>query len=561
MYKGSKQDVKVNHTIQGGIIEETNGDLGGSRHELCISYGQKITNILLDAGDAPVNNQVAGKKEHLSGSDIKDNDAVIISHIHRDHGGEIVFIPKQGYNKPIHMHSTAKKLADILLYDALKKQDETIKNTNEQLKRARELLRKANQSLSILLGVNSTRNIKPLAQDMLNLEEIERIFKKNKIERINPLSQAELDTHKPSYLKREFSEEDVIAAIKNIAPIQYGEEISLIKNFVKAKFYNAGHIQGSVLTLLKIIGDHTKPHSTFNVLYTGDIGRFKDPGKVGVPQIPKEKLDYMIIEGTYGNALHVDRTYEKRRFIDELNNAEGLVLIPCFVIERMQEVREMLGAAIDNNQLVLEKGEKIYFDSKLGYNISKEYLMADSKNAYPHLKDHPQMERISDKESIEGVKASKKIMGHKGRTIVVCSGGMAENGSVMEYLTHAMGSRDAKILTTGFQAPGTIGHKLLHNDFSEPLIINGKPITENNAYVNSFSFSSHGDQDDLMHFIKNCKLSDDVKITIVHGGIQREGLEEKIREYLTAQDLKKKKENRGKREVFVPEKNGDSVSI
>lgn len=56
------------------------------------------------------------------------------------------------------------------------------------------------------------------------------------------------------------------------------------------------------------------------MLYSGDIGRFRQPGKVGAPEIPKEKIDYLVVEGTYGDRLHVDREREKARFFQSLKS-------------------------------------------------------------------------------------------------------------------------------------------------------------------------------------------------------------------------------------------------
>ena len=66
---------------------------------------------------------------------------------------------------------------------------------------------------------------------------------------------------------------------------------------------------------------------------------------------------------------------------------------------------------------------------------------------------------------------------------------MLENGSIMKYLHTATKAKNAKILLPGFQAPGTIGYKLLNKDFSTPIVVNDMPITSNNAAVENFSFS------------------------------------------------------------------------
>ena len=138
---------------------------------------------------------------------------------------------------------------------------------------------------------------------------------------------------------------------------------------------------------------------------------------------------------------------------------------------------------------------------------------------------------------------------------------MLENGSIMQYLHYATQSHNAQILTTGFQAPGTIGNRLARNDFSKPIIVNDKQITSNKAAMRNFSFSAHADQEELIRYVSQLNLSRYVQIAIVHGGIQRFELELKLAELLQARDLKRHKNARGLWKIHVPEKNGTELII
>ncbi len=294
------------------------------------------------------------------------------------------------------------------------------------------------------------------------------------------------------------------------------------------------------------------------MLYSGDIGRFRQPWKVGAPEIPKEKIDYLVVEGTYGDRLHVDREREKARFFQSLKSQKWLVLPVCFAIERMQEILDMTAEWIDNGTVKLRAGEKIYVDSRLAYDITKEYIANDDFHnpAYKFLRS-PIIEWVNSPEQVAWLLELSK----KQRVIIFCSGGMVENGSIMKYLHHATQSKNAKILLPGFQAPGTIGYRLLHGDFSKPMIVNGSPILHNKASIENFSFSGHADQDELMHYIKNLNFAKYVEIAIVHGWKQRYELAHKIEQLFHELDKKKKPELRKLREVHVPEKNGETITI
>lgn len=577
----NKKEFAISHTIHGSIIDEPKGDIGWSRHELEVQYGKNTARILLDAGSRQYNDdtkeykstlkhikphtakklkewvekEASTIKPPLSWTDVKNIDAVLISHAHDDHNGESIFLPKEWYQGEIYMHEMTKNLAKVTFQDSIEKDRRASQMSNESRKQERTKLKSANQAYATLLGVAKTRNNKIMKKNQMPLEKIEETFEKNGLIPQDPLSEQQLNEFKPTYTKPTLEKEDLNALLKQIKPIPYWKEFKVVWNFVKWKFYNAGHINWSVQTLLKITWDINKPHHSFNILYTGDLGRFKAPGKEWAPQIPKEKLDYIMIESTYGNALHPSRNQEAKRFIDEINSWEDLILICCFTKQRMQEVRELLGGAIDSWDLKLWKNEQIHFASKLWYALSKEYIMNDTKNAYPYLKNHPKMKRVFDEENGRENLLEKLEKGW--RKILVVS----TNGSLKEFLYRATQSPKTKILGTGFPIPWSIFYKLTHNDFSSPIIVNDKIINANRAYIDNFSFSSHGDQEDLMHFIKNCNLADNVKISLVHWWVSRYALAEKIEAFLKKRDLKLQKNDRDQRKIFVPKNNGETITF
>jgi len=105
----------------------------------------------------------------------------------------------------------------------------------------------------------------------------------------------------------------------------------------------------------------------------------------------------------------------------------------------------------------------------------------------------------------------------KEKTIIVCSGGMGENGTIMAFLHQITKINTAQILLTGYQAPGTIGYKLMENDFAEPIKVNGETIPYNAAKIRNHSFSGHADQEELIHWVSSLNLAHNAAISLVHG--------------------------------------------
>ncbi|MBP6910789.1 hypothetical protein KBC03_04330 [Patescibacteria group bacterium] len=90
-------------------------------------------------------------------------------------------------------------------------------------------------------------------------------------------------------------------------------------------------------------------------MFTGDMGRSKQPALCGKPAIPKEELSYVMMEGTYAGRVHNDRMAETAKLIDEINHCKSMTLLPCFALQRFQDVICMLANAVHTHKLKLTK--------------------------------------------------------------------------------------------------------------------------------------------------------------------------------------------------------------
>ena len=178
-----------------------------------------------------------------------------------------------------------------------------------------------------------------------------------------------------------------------------------------------------------------------------------------------------MMEGTYGDRIHDDREIQKQKLLEDMQNSKSMVLLPCFALQRFQEILCMIIEAIHTGKLHLGENEKIYCQSPLAMAITKEYINFDKHGVYKNLSDNGRLEWLTEKEDVAA------LLEQSGRRIVVCSGGMLEKGTITQYINEISEDKDAKIILTGYQVPGTNGYKLLHNDFSEPVRLNNKTIS------------------------------------------------------------------------------------
>lgn len=305
----------------------------------------------------------------------------------------------------------------------------------------------------------------------------------------------------------QFNDTDVMQTISQIKAIQLETPTEIFPGLFKVTFYSAGHVEGSV----QIVGTVFGKDGEANFMFSGDLGRSKQPNLCGRPGIPSETLDYVMLEGTYGDRVHEDRFEQVDKLMEELNSAKSMTLIPCFALQRFQEMICVLLDAAHHGKLKLKKGEKIYCQSPLAMAITKEYINFDKTGAYKNLLDTKHLEWVTEPEQLT------ELLDGQGRRIVICSGGMLEKGTITQYINEINDDKLAKIILTGYQVPGTNGYKMLHNDFSEPVYLNNKSISSNKSQLSTYSFSGHGDHDELLSHFMSLTMRDEATLTMVHG--------------------------------------------
>jgi metallo-beta-lactamase family protein len=90
------------------------GEITGSCHIIRSSNHT----ILLDCGMIQGRRSDVARNAEPFPFDVKEIDAVILSHAHIDHSGRLPLLVKRGYQGPIHTHNASAHLCNVLLQDA-----------------------------------------------------------------------------------------------------------------------------------------------------------------------------------------------------------------------------------------------------------------------------------------------------------------------------------------------------------------------------------------------------------------------------------------------------------
>lgn len=406
--------------------------------------------------------------------------SVVLSHAHIDHCGNLPMLARQGYRGPIHATTATASLCGIMLRDAAHIQEQDAAYLNQKTNR---------------------RGLPP----------------------IEPLYTAK-DTEDALELFRGHRYHD---------PVEVAPGVTLTS-------FDAGHILGAELSLFTVARNGARRR----VGFAFDLGRrhlplLRDPE-------PLEDLDVLVLESTYGDRVHADagRAEEQlREVVKRTHDRAGKVLIPSFALERAQEIIYHLVSLVERGRL---PEMPVYVDSPMATALSTvfdqnaEYLDAEYHALRSKVGRVLQPRWLTYTASVE---ESKRVTSSERPCIVIAASGMCEHGRILHHLKHGISNPRNTVVIVGFQAPHTLGRRLVNGDATVRIF--GDEFERKAEVVTLNAFSAHADRDDLVAFARGTRAK---KVFLVHGEQdQRGALAEKLKEA-------------GFDQVFLPSR-GDVVEL
>ncbi|MBI4210382.1 MAG: MBL fold metallo-hydrolase [Candidatus Diapherotrites archaeon] len=269
-----------------------------------------------------------------------------------------------------------------------------------------------------------------------------------------------------------FSKDEIAKTEKFTFPIGYRKHMD-ITDHSSIVFHDAGHIVGSAITELRMRNSA--------VVYTGDF-RYLETRLHAPAQFERIKeCDVMITESTYGDRDHPDRKHTEKAFVESVQGTidrGGHVLLPSFAVGRSQELIDVLHE--------YKVQAPVYFDG-MGQSVARIYLANPS-----YLKDHKALRSALDKVNwVKNVKMRKQAL--KQPSVIVCTSGMMQGGSVYAYLPEVYNDKNSKIMLTGYQVAETPGKVLLETG---RINLDGLNVAVK-AGVERYDFSAHAGREEL----------------------------------------------------------------
>ncbi|HZK24281.1 MAG TPA: MBL fold metallo-hydrolase [Oscillospiraceae bacterium] len=410
--------------------------------------GQKI---LLDCGMFQGNKHLRARNFNDFPYNPAEIDFVILSHAHIDHSGLIPRLVKGGFRGHILATSATVDLVSIMLPDSAYIQEMEAEWQNRKNLRAG----------------------RPL---------------------IDPL----------------YTREDAEKALKRFKEVNYYQKFWL-SDRIALTFYNSGHILGSAITELTIVGTER----TEKIVFTGDLGKAKQP-IIKDPDI-LEEADYVVIESTYGTREHEieDQKIEiLQQVIQQTILAQGNVVIPSFAVGRTQELLYFLSRLMRDHQI---PNLPIYIDSPLAISATEIFTR------HPECYDLQMRELLKSGQDpfnfpevifTKTAEESKLINKSPGGAIIISASGMADAGRIKHHLKHNLWRPESTVLFVGYQAEGTLGRRI--RDGARIVKIFGEDIKVNARIVSIDGFSAHADRSELLRWLGRFPKKPQ-QVFLVHG--------------------------------------------
>ena len=454
--------------------------------------------------------------------------AILVTHAHLDHCGLLPVAIKMGFRGRIHLTAATAELAELVLLDSGRLQEEFAKRGSRWEARhpeeaIREDRRAARQYVDAVEqadeedggpggpddpgadagngrehhhfrfatgSVKTGEHVETTIEPMGNGGPGHAAAADAGIDEDHPDLLIDLDA--PLYTEREAA-----AVLPHFSTVAYEEEIEVAPG-IHATFLDAGHILGSAMIRLRVQEVVDGPERT--LVFSGDLGRpgapiLRDPTVL-------TRADYVCIESTYGGREHEPSAEALKTLAEavrEVERSAGVLLIPSFAIGRTQEIVWELDRLVDAGEIPLLP---LYLDSPMASKASAIYRshteVYDDETAALFKSgdtplDYPNQvvtTKLDDSRAI--ARAPRPYM-------IVASNGMLTGGRVVGHLRELIDDPLATILFVGYQGSHTLGANLQAG--AKTVKLDGQ-VRQVRCRIRSISgFSAHADEPALLAWI------------------------------------------------------------
>ena len=411
----------------------------GSQHLLEIN-GHRL---LLDCGLFQGRREETYSRNLNFAHDPRKVDAVILSHAHIDHCGNLPNLVKKGYEGPIYATRATVDLATIMMADSGRIQESDAQFVNKKKLARGEAL-------------------------------------------IEPL----------------YTEADAQQAADLFRGVDYDKQFEPLPGVI-ARFVEAGHILGSAAISLEIEEKGRK----IRFWFSGDIGRYKlpllrDPVLPDLVDYLLMESTY----GDKKHNDPSSAFDEFRDVVRRTIKRNGKVIIPAFAVGRTQELVYNLNMMMhdgDVPRVPVFVDSPLAVNASNVFKKHPEVFDAETRQFVEEAR-HPALD-FKMLTYVQSVEESKALNERKDPMIVISASGMAETGRILHHLRNNIENPKNTVCIVSWQAPYTLGRRLA--DREKQVKIFGEPYTVNAEVATIGGLSGHAGQDLLVKYATTVKQS------------------------------------------------------
>jgi metallo-beta-lactamase family protein len=409
----------------------------GSQHLLDIN-GHRL---LLDCGLYQGKREETYARNLTFAYDPRTVDAVLLSHAHIDHCGNLPNFVQDGYSGPIYATHATVDLATIMMADSGRIQESDAEFVNR----------------------------KRLAHGE---------------DPIEPL----------------YTEVDAQHAADHFRGMNYDEPFEPVPG-VTARFIEAGHILGSAAVSLEI----EEKGKRIRFWFSGDIGRYKLPllRDPILPQ-NADYLLMESTYGDKSHADPSLAFDEFRTIVKRTLKRSGKVIIPAFAVGRTQELVYHLNEMMfdgDVPRVPVFVDSPLAVNASTVFKRHPECLDEETRQFVAEA-HHPALD-FKMLTYVQSVEESKALNLRRDPMIIISASGMAETGRILHHLRNNIEDPKNTVCIVSWQAPYTLGRRLA--DREKRIKIFGEPYTVKAEVATIGGLSGHAGQDLLTKYAVNVK--------------------------------------------------------
>ena len=404
----------------------------GSQHRLEVNGHS----LLLDCGLYQGARSEALIRNRSFGFDVKKVDAVILSHAHIDHSGNLPSLIKAGYRGPIYATPATHDLCDLMLMDSARIQESDVIFYNKRAVRRGE----------------------------------------------------------PANAQALYTEEDAAEALTLFRDQPLGRSWEVLPG-VRATLVEAGHILGSAMVVLDI--DEGGRARRF--AFSGDIGRFGLP-ILRDPTLLTDVDDVIMEStyGTRTHRPPEEASAEFAVVAKETIARGGKIIVPAFAVGRAQELvydlQRLIGAGeIPAIPVYVDSPLAVNVST-----VFKRHAELFDEETAKLLRADGEVFGFKSLHYTRSVEESKAIRDVNGPAVIISASGMAETGRILHHLRNHVGEPQNTVLIVSWQAPNTLGRRLADGEKSVKIFGEWFPVRARVETINGLS--GHAGRDLLIRW-------------------------------------------------------------